>query len=306
MTEAVSIFIEKEIVMKNQAQAISDDYLKKIFRKAPNPIVISKAEDGTYVDVNESFMKLYGVRKQDVIGKSSVGLGFISKEERSELLQEIKEKGYAENILIKNRTKAGTLQCLLLNTTPIRVKNQMLFHTIGTNISKVRQDLETRREKIFLKLLDSLDSTGVVIFNHLENKKLFLFYVNELAKRILEKEKISDLINVLDTNGSVFLKYKATYYHVKKLSTSRNTPMKIIVMEKFSGAKSANEHVKQRVLTPRQQEIAFLVATGHSNDEIADKLQITKHTVKDHLKKIFRIYDVHNRVELCPKILSWR
>lgn len=64
--------------------------------------------------------------------------------------------------------------------------------------------------------------------------------------------------------------------------------------------------MKQRGLTPRQQEIAFLVATGYSNSEIAEKLDITIHTVKDHMKKIFQIFDVHNCGELGPKILSWR
>jgi len=292
--------------MKNQILSMPDDYHKTIFWKAPNPIGISKADDGTYIDVNEAFTKLFGVRKQEIIGKSSIELGFLTKEKRLELINQIEEKGHAENVLVKHRPKGNGLQCILLNTTLIKMKNQSFWHTVGTNISKAKLNLETRREEVFFKLLDSFDTMGVVIYNHLENKKLYLFYVNELAKKILEKEKISDLIGALDTNGSVFLKYKTTYYHVRKLSTTRNAPMKIIMMEKFPNVMPANGEMKQQALTPRQQEIAFLVATGHSNDEIAEKLQITRHTVKDHLKKVFQIYDVHNRVELGPKILSWR
>jgi DNA-binding NarL/FixJ family response regulator len=57
-------------------------------------------------------------------------------------------------------------------------------------------------------------------------------------------------------------------------------------------------------ITPRQQEIALLVVSGQSNKKIAENLSITEHTVKDHLKKIFQIFDVHNRSELFPKLLK--
>jgi two-component system, response regulator PdtaR len=57
-------------------------------------------------------------------------------------------------------------------------------------------------------------------------------------------------------------------------------------------------------MTPRQQEIAICVATGQSNREIAEKLYITEYTVKDHVKKIFHIFDIKNRSELFPKMLN--
>jgi DNA-binding NarL/FixJ family response regulator len=65
----------------------------------------------------------------------------------------------------------------------------------------------------------------------------------------------------------------------------------------------AGEMKKYR-MTPRQQEIALLVATGQSNREIAEKLSITEYTVKDHVKKIFQIFDIKNRSELFPKMLN--
>ena len=62
--------------------------------------------------------------------------------------------------------------------------------------------------------------------------------------------------------------------------------------------------MKKYGMTPRQQEIALLVATGQSNKEIAEKLYITEYTVKDHVKRIFQIFDIHNRSELFPKMLN--
>jgi len=50
-------------------------------------------------------------------------------------------------------------------------------------------------------------------------------------------------------------------------------------------------------LTERQTEILALMAVGATNDEIADKLCISPHTVKTHLYKIFRKINVPNRVQ---------
>jgi len=143
--------IRKGHFMKNLIAAIPDDYLKTIFWKAPNPMGITTARDGIYLDVNEAFTKIFGVRKQDLIGKSSVELGHLSKERMLEVSNEIKEKGYAKNILIKNSDKNNALQCVLINTTPIKIKNKVLWHTIVTDISQIKLARETKRDDVFTK-----------------------------------------------------------------------------------------------------------------------------------------------------------
>ncbi len=70
--------------------------------------------------------------------------------------------------------------------------------------------------------------------------------------------------------------------------------------------KFIKEKLKHYKLSPRQQEIALLSATGHSNNEIATKLFISPYTVKDHQKEIFNIIGIHSRNELFPKLLNLR
>jgi LuxR family transcriptional regulator of csgAB operon len=50
-------------------------------------------------------------------------------------------------------------------------------------------------------------------------------------------------------------------------------------------------------LTERQIEILALIAVGATNDEIADRLCISPHTVKTHLYRIFKKINVPNRVQ---------
>jgi DNA-binding NarL/FixJ family response regulator len=50
-------------------------------------------------------------------------------------------------------------------------------------------------------------------------------------------------------------------------------------------------------LTPRQREVLVLVASGLSNQEIANELGIAIETVKSHLRNVFARLGVHNRIE---------
>lgn len=51
-------------------------------------------------------------------------------------------------------------------------------------------------------------------------------------------------------------------------------------------------------LTPREREVAGLVAEGLSNHQIARRLSISPHTVKSHVRGIMRKWDVRSRVQI--------
>lgn len=54
-------------------------------------------------------------------------------------------------------------------------------------------------------------------------------------------------------------------------------------------------------LTNREMEIISLLSAGTSNQQIAEKLSVSEHTVKSHLYNIFRKINVHNRIQA----LNW-
>lgn len=56
--------------------------------------------------------------------------------------------------------------------------------------------------------------------------------------------------------------------------------------------------------TPREEEIAMLVADGYANKEIARELSITERTVKAHLHSLFEKTGTKNRLSLAMHLLS--
>ena len=58
-------------------------------------------------------------------------------------------------------------------------------------------------------------------------------------------------------------------------------------------------------LSQREMEILELVATGLTNHDIAEKLEISKRTVDNHISNILTKTKTDNRVELLRWALEW-
>ena len=59
------------------------------------------------------------------------------------------------------------------------------------------------------------------------------------------------------------------------------------------------------VLSERELEIVELVAGGLTNEKIADRLEISKRTVDNHVSNILNKTHTSNRVELVRWALQW-
>ncbi|MCL2931364.1 MAG: helix-turn-helix transcriptional regulator [Trichodesmium sp. MAG_R03] len=58
-------------------------------------------------------------------------------------------------------------------------------------------------------------------------------------------------------------------------------------------------------LSERELQVLELVADGLTNEKIAERLEISKRTVDNHISNIFSKTSTHNRVELVRWALWW-
>ena len=54
-------------------------------------------------------------------------------------------------------------------------------------------------------------------------------------------------------------------------------------------------------LSPRERETLSLLAAGHSTDEIAERMAISRETVRNHIKRVLRGLDANSRIEAVAK-----
>jgi DNA-binding CsgD family transcriptional regulator len=59
-----------------------------------------------------------------------------------------------------------------------------------------------------------------------------------------------------------------------------------------------------RILTPAEQRVADLVADGHTNQEVADRLYLSRLTVETHLKRIFAKLGIRSRAALAAAVVA--
>jgi DNA-binding CsgD family transcriptional regulator len=71
---------------------------------------------------------------------------------------------------------------------------------------------------------------------------------------------------------------------------------------KLSGRESPQEAFKSDRLTPRELQIAELVALGRTNSEIGKEIWITENSVKQALKRMFRKLEVSSRAEMVAQL----
>jgi|GEM_PF-2015257 len=65
----------------------------------------------------------------------------------------------------------------------------------------------------------------------------------------------------------------------------------------------AMEYLKSKGLTKKENQVAVLTIKGMGVKEIASSLDITEHTVRDHLKKIYSKLEVHSRAEMVSVLI---
>ena len=57
-------------------------------------------------------------------------------------------------------------------------------------------------------------------------------------------------------------------------------------------------------LTVKELEVLQLLALGHSNKEIAHKMNYSVHSVKTYLESVYRKFDVHNKIQALVKAVQ--
>ena len=77
-----------------------------------------------------------------------------------------------------------------------------------------------------------------------------------------------------------------------------------IVLERTPSPQSTSIRLEAYGVTPREREIAILLAQGLTNPEIATRLVLSPYTVQDHIKSLFEKTEVSSRQELVARVSS--
>jgi two-component system cell cycle sensor histidine kinase/response regulator CckA len=128
----------------------AEDRFRKAFNANPEPITIATVYDGRYIDVNESFCRVTGYRREEVIGRTSAEMNFWSRaEDRAKLVERLTEHGSVRDMQAGFRTKSGEERIGLGSAELLDVAGQQLviviFKDVTDQKSLERQLLQSQK-----------------------------------------------------------------------------------------------------------------------------------------------------------------
>ncbi|MEN6621382.1 MAG: PAS domain S-box protein, partial [Smithella sp.] len=158
--------LQAEVFERKYAESMlkeSEQKFAESFLKSPIPMAITAMNDGRYVEVNETFSNNMGLKREELIGNTSTGVGYITNEERKLFLAQYCQDGFVKNLELPIRVKEGELKCGLFNSSKITIGGEDFFLTMVTDITELKEaDEALQRGRTLLQSL--IDNTPALIY----------------------------------------------------------------------------------------------------------------------------------------------
>jgi PAS domain S-box-containing protein len=144
----------------NQAQEtlrLSEEKFSKAFQASPLWMTLSALDDGRYLEINDTFLKITGYTRKEVLGKTSVELGlWADQEDRSGMMALLKKQGFLKNNEIIFYTKAGEPRNCLWFAELINIngKEFIISEVLDITEQKLLKAIVTESEQRFRTLAE--------------------------------------------------------------------------------------------------------------------------------------------------------
>jgi PAS domain S-box-containing protein len=210
---------QAEVSLQNLAQKFA-----KAFSCSPDSITISTLQEGRFIEVNDSFVKLSGYERDQAIGKTSFELNlWVDDRDRLNLLQELQSTGVVRNLECEFRKKSGKIITTLLSAEIIDLDNIPSILAVHHDITERKQveaqfRLSAQRDRLLaetlvrirssLNLEEILQTTVTEVRQFLQADRVFIALNNaKLGVRTLAESVDSNYPSVLgwSTNDEAYL-----------------------------------------------------------------------------------------------------
>jgi len=161
VTDLTEKKIQENILTENEEK------FNALFQLSPFGISLADVETRRIVDVNENYLKTFGYKREELIGKTNAELNLIDDALRAKIIADIQAFGTVKNIEAEMRRKTGEIVPVLISVETITIGKKEYYLTAINDIGerkKAQTSLE-RSEERYHRMVDEVQDYAIVLLS---------------------------------------------------------------------------------------------------------------------------------------------
>jgi two-component system cell cycle sensor histidine kinase/response regulator CckA len=143
--------------LAEEQRRMSEEKFAQIFMTNPDSLTLTRLKDGAYIDANDGFTRLYGYRREEVIGRNEQEIDiWKNAEDRTQIIELLRDQSRVENKEADFVNKDGTYFTGLLSASTIQVSGETCI------IFDVRDITEQKKLQTQLVQSQKIQSIGTL------------------------------------------------------------------------------------------------------------------------------------------------
>jgi PAS domain S-box-containing protein len=163
---------------------VSEERFSRAFFSSPAGMSITRIADGTFIDVNDAFLRIFEFSREETIGKRSTVLQMLTPGQQEELIRRQLETGGLNNEELITQARSGRVIHLLFSSRPIEVDGEPCHINTMIDITDRKKAEETARQQ-----LEELQRWYEATLGREDRVRQLKHEVNQLLKRLGEPSR---------------------------------------------------------------------------------------------------------------------
>ncbi len=126
---------------------LSEEKFSSAFHEGPTGLTITRISDGKFIDVNESFLRMFEFNREEVIGHTSIEIKMLTPNQRNDIIKKQLETGGLTGFEFESRAKSGKIVNYLFSSRPITISGEVCHITTLVDITE-KKKIETEIKRL--------------------------------------------------------------------------------------------------------------------------------------------------------------
>jgi two-component system, sporulation sensor kinase A len=182
---------EMERLQVEDALRVSETKFSTAFRSSPDAIAISTLNDGCYIEINDSCLRMLGYRREEMLGRSTLELGvWANPADRIAIAQQLQQQGTVSNLEIWFRRKSGEIFPTLFSAEAIYLEDEPCLLAVAADITLLKQ-----AEKALARLAE-IGELAATIVHEVRNPLTTILMGLNAFKKLQLTDRFQEYLNL--------------------------------------------------------------------------------------------------------------